>query len=236
MVMVKNMNFRFKTRLLISMLLIGAIFGIAFYAIIIPFFSYSLIHCLLMGIAFGLINFFVSNHIYQKYECLKKSNEQLQVDVQTDKLTGVLNRRTFDMDMKGMHIGQIYSMLFVDIDNFRMFNNQYGHPVGDMVLKRVCESMQFDLRAIDRVYRYGGEEFLILLKGCRKEDAYNIAEKLRLNINKLDNSPYPGITISIGISAFPEDSTQIKEVLEMCDQALLTAKKLGKNRTYVYTK
>lgn len=230
----KNMKFGFKTTLLTSMLLIGAVFGVAFYVIFIPFYPYRLIHCVLMGIAFGLVNYFVSYHIYQKYYQLKKSNELLQVDAKTDKLTGVLNRRTFESDVKEICIEQTYSILFVDIDNFRTFNNQFGHSVGDIVLKKVCEAFKSNLRAFDRIYRYGGEEFLILLKDCRKEDAYKIAEKLRWNINKLDNTPYPTITISIGISSFPESSTQINEVIHMCDQALLTAKKLGKNRTVVY--
>ena len=90
------------------------------------------------------------------------------------------------------------------------------------------------MRSIDKIYRYGGEEIVILLEGCSKKDAYIIAEKLRMNISKLNNDQYPAVTISIGISGFPEDSKQIDKVIHMCDQALLTAKRLGKNRTVIY--
>jgi len=103
-------------------------------------------------------------------------------------------------------------MLFIDIDNFRIFNNQYGHPIGDTVLKKVCESIQFDLRAVDRIYRYGGEEFLILLKDCKKEAAYNVAEKLRLNINKLDNAPYPAITMNQSLRIYYRFNIKFKYI------------------------
>ena len=230
------MKFKPKALLLISMLLSGALFGAASYFIIIPFYSYSLIHCLLMGIIFGLANYVISYQIYKKYDLLKKSNELLLVDVKTDRLTGLLNRRTFDIVIKEINSDQSYAMLFIDIDNFRMYNNQYGHSIGDKVLKKVCSSIKFNLRMDDYVFRYGGEEVIVLLKNCSKEAAFEISEKLRLYISKMDNTPYPPITISIGLACFPEDSNQIIEVVQMCDQALLTAKNQGKNRTYIYSK
>lgn len=230
------MKLNLKSSLLISMITIGLIYGIMFHYVVMPFFGNRLIHCVTMGVVFGFINYFIAIGIYKKYNVLKKSYKLLQKDLQIDKLTGLFNRRVFDNDIQKLSFDDTYSMIFIDIDNFRKFNNEFGHQIGDTVLKKVSQTIKATVRANDKVYRYGGEEIVILLKDCDKKDAFEIAEKIRVNISKLDNSPFPPITISLGISSYPEDGTEIDKIIEACDNALLTAKKLGKNRVFVCAK
>ncbi|MGE5630021.1 MAG: GGDEF domain-containing protein [Caulobacteraceae bacterium] len=230
------MKLTLNSSLLISMPIIGLVYGIMFHHIVMPLFGNSLIHCLTLGVVFGFINYFIAIGIYKKYNVLKKSYKLLHKDLQIDKLTGLFNRRVFDNDIQELSFDDTYSMIFIDIDNFRKFNNEFGHQTGDTVLKKVSQTIKATVRANDKVYRYGGEEIVILLKDCDKKDAFEIAEKIRVNISKLDNSPFPPITISLGISSYPEDGTEIDKIIEACDNALLAAKKLGKNRVFVCAK
>lgn len=233
-------RFRLKltlnTSLLISMLTTGLIYSLFYHFVIMPLFGSRLIHCISQGIVFGFINYFISIGIYKKYNLLKKSNKLLKKDLQIDKLTGLFNRRTFDNDIQELPIEDTYSIIFIDIDNFRKFNNNYGHQTGDTVLKKVSQTIKASVRVNDKVYRYGGEEIIIYLKDCDKKKAFEIAEKIRLNISELDNSPFQSITISLGISSYPEDGMEIDKIIEVSDFALLTAKKLGKNQVYVGVK
>lgn len=218
------------------MLTTGLIYSLFYHFVIMPLFGSRLIHCISQGIVFGFINYFISIGIYKKYNLLKKSNKLLKKDLQIDKLTGLFNRRTFDNDIQELPIEDTYSIIFIDIDNFRKFNNNYGHQTGDTVLKKVSQTIKASVRVNDKVYRYGGEEIIIYLKDCDKKKAFEIAEKIRLNISELDNSPFQSITISLGISSYPEDGMEIDKIIEVSDFALLTAKKLGKNQVYVGVK
>lgn len=230
-------RFRFKltlnTSLLISMLTTVLIYSLFYHFVIMPLFGSRLIHGITQGIVFGFINYFIFIGIYKQYNLLKKSNKLLRKDLQIDKLTGLFNRRAFDNDIQELPIEDTYSIIFTDIDNFREFNNNFGHQTGDTVLKKVSQTIKASVRVNDKVYRYGGEEIIIYLKDCDKKKAFEIAEKIRLNISELDNSPFQSITISLGISSCPEDGTEIDKIIEVSDFALLTAKKLGKNQVYV---
>ena len=84
--------------------------------------------------------------------------------------------------------------------------------------------------------RYGGEEIVIILKDCDKEEAFIVAEKIRNNISSIDNSPYPKITISLGVSGYHKDWQTVEEVIQACDEALLYAKKNGKNKMVMFQK
>lgn len=225
-----------QSSLLISLLLIGLIQGITFCEIIIPLFGNSMVYCVSMGVVFGFINYFLASGIYKKYDSLKRSNKLLQKELKIDKLTGLLNRRAFDADMKELSESEAFSMIFIDIDNFKKVNDQFGHPSGDIILKKVSQAIKSGVRNIDRVYRYGGEEIVILLKDCDKNSALEIAEKLRSSTSGLDNSPLPQITISLGISSYPVDDNNIPNIIKSCDDALLSAKASGKNCTYVCIK
>ena len=130
----------------------------------------------------------------------------------------------------------MYSAIFIDIDDFRNFNNEYGHSVGDKVLVDVSKTIKHNIRENNRAYRYGGEEIVIILKGCDKKKAFSVAEKVRKAVSSIDNSPLPKIYISLGVSGYPDDGRNVEEIIQACDEALLYAKKNGKNRTIVYNK
>jgi len=127
-------------------------------------------------------------------------------------------------------------MSYIDIDDFRNFNNEYGHSVGDKVLIDVSKIIKHGIRKNDKAYRYGGEEIVIILKGCGKEEAFIVAEKIRNNVSSIDNSPLPKISISLGVSGYPDDGGNAEEVVQVCDEALLYAKKNGKNKTIIFNK
>ena len=113
------MKITVHTRLLISMVIIGIFCGISFYILMVPLESKSLIHCILMGVIFGFINYLTTYGIYKKYVVLKETNESLKQDLKLDKLTGLFNRRAFDNDILLISGNDVYSILFIDIDNFR---------------------------------------------------------------------------------------------------------------------
>jgi len=194
-----------------------------------PLIGNELVHCLGQGVIFGLINYLMSIGLYKKYHTLKNSNKLLKKKLDMDKLTGLLNRGAFDNDIMGLSLDESYSIIFIDIDNFRKFNNKFGHQVGDIVLQKVSREIRNSIRVSDKAYRYGGEEIVILLKDCNRRKALEIAEKVRLNINELNNNPYPSITISLGVASYPDDGKH-DEIIKASDNALLTAKRLGKNQ------
>lgn len=224
------MKLTFKSSLLIGMLSLGAGYGLLYHFIIMPLIGNELVHCLGQGVIFGLINYLMSIGLYKKYHTLKNSNKLLKKKLDMDKLTGLLNRGAFDNDIMGLSLDESYSIIFIDIDNFRKFNNKFGHQVGDIVLQKVSREISNSIRVSDKAYRYGGEEIVILLKDCNRRKALEIAEKVRLNINELNNNPYPSITISLGVASYPDDGKHTDEIIKASDNALLTAKRLGKNQ------
>lgn len=210
-----------------AMVVVGVVLGLLIYLM----FDASWAHCVLIGLVFAVINFLVTYVLYHKYLALRRDHDKLSQKVRNDNLTGLLNRAAFEQDIKEIEQEGLSSVLFIDIDNFRNFNNQFGHKAGDSVLKQVGDTIKESIRARDKVYRYGGEEIVVMLMDCGKENAYRLAERIRTNISGLDNSPYPRISVSIGISTYPEDADNIRTVVEKSDKALLAAKSKGKNRT-----
>lgn len=213
------------------MLILGIGYGIVYHYLAMPLFGDSLfVQCLGFGTIYGLITFFIVLNITQKYYELEKDNRNLKRDMNIDKLTGLYNRRAFDQDIKKMAKEKAYSLIFIDVDNFRKFNNEYGHDLGDAVLQKVSETIKNNVRQNDRVYRYGGEEIIVVLKNCSKINAIQIGEKIRGNISSIDNSPQSSITISLGVASYPDDGEDISTIIKLSDKALLKAKKSGKNR------
>ncbi len=217
-------------------ILLGIIYGMFLRYMILPLTGLTLMHCIISAWLFGFVNCYVYYRINKKHLALQASVVKLNQKLLIDDLTGLLNRRALDEDVLNYINLEQYSVIFTDIDNFRSFNNAYGHKIGDSVLKKVSSTMQTNIRGIDKVYRYGGEEIVILLKECSKENAFQIAEKIRLAVSQLDNRPYPQITISLGISSYPHDGSIINEIIQKADEAMLKAKNNGKNCTYPYNK
>lgn len=159
----------------------------------------------------------------------------------TDDLTGVYNYagfvsaydNTFEEVEKA---GRPLSLLMIDIDHFKQINDTYGHLAGNAILKQLGEILKQHLRATDRVCRYGGEEFVVILPGCPEEEAARIGERIRRAVAEhrftipLDDRPVQ-ITISLGLAVYPKDGTDPQELIEKADLALYNgAKDMGRNR------
>lgn len=154
----------------------------------------------------------------------------------SDSLTGLWNHGYFQYLLseeikKSTLIKSYFTLLMIDIDNFKIFNDTYGHQAGDATLKEIAYLFREVSRKIDIIARYGGEEFTIILPGTRKEEALILAERLRKAVET--SSSLKHITISIGISSFPEDAEDKEALILQTDKALYQAKKTGKNKIYV---
>ena len=128
------------------------------------------------------------------------------------------------------------AFIMVDLDHFKKCNDNFGHLVGDVVLKEVAGILKQNVREIDLVGRFGGEEFCILLPEANKADAYVVAERIRKAVEGYTIKAYDetlSITISMGISSFPEGSRGLDELIENADTALYEAKRQGRNRICV---
>jgi diguanylate cyclase (GGDEF)-like protein len=125
-----------------------------------------------------------------------------------------------------------------DIDHFKEYNDKHGHLVGDVVLKDIAHLLKEGVREIDLVGRYGGEEFSLLLAETSKESALQVAERLRLSIEKHQFKAYDEIgkvTISLGLAAFPEDGRETESLIDKSDRALYKAKQSGRNKVSTLT-
>ncbi len=155
----------------------------------------------------------------------------------TDPLTQARNRAFFDEYLRdtleqARKYGETFSVVILDIDNFKAFNDTYGHPVGDLVLKTTVRTIQETIRKIDILCRFGGEEFTLILKATCLTDGLIITEKIRSAVEKnaLEHEGKQlSVTISLGVTEFsPRDDPAA--IVARADQALLRAKQSGKNR------
>ncbi|MDR3553115.1 MAG: GGDEF domain-containing protein [Syntrophobacteraceae bacterium] len=165
-------------------------------------------------------------------------SEKKSSAISVDSLTGLLNRDCFNALFKGMLENarlksQILSVLFIDLDDFKLVNDTYGHESGDIVLKAVANRMLKVLRNNDRCFRLGGDEFVILLTDVKdKMHTCLVARRLIHAICQaipLDESYMAKVGASIGIASFPHNGNAMDEILENADDAMYQAKKLGKN-------
>jgi len=129
------------------------------------------------------------------------------------------------------------SLVMIDIDDFKIYNDTLGHQAGDKILKSLASLLRNQSRKMDLVCRYGGEEFTIILPHTDKKEAYLIAERIRTDIQKysfLNEGIFPNkqLTVSLGLASFPEDSLLPADLITASDKALYEAKKKGKNNTY----
>ena len=174
---------------------------------------------------------------------LKAANFNLENLSYTDGLTGISNRRNFDsyIEMSWnncLNSNKPLSLIMMDIDYFKLYNDNYGHIKGDDCLKAVAKELSKSAkRTLDLSARYGGEEFVIILPETHKEGAEIIAEEIRKNIINLDipheSSPISkNVTLSIGVTTMvPNNQHTISEFINDADKALYEAKSLGRNRT-----
>ena len=172
--------------------------------------------------------------IIDNYLLYKKLN-QLAI---TDGMTGLFNHRHFQELLRNelarsKRYGYPVGLLMIDIDHFKIFNDTYGHQVGDEVLKRVAQSLNANVRTTDIVSRYGGEEMTVILPHTELDGAGYVAEKIRQAIEDLE-LPVGGkivkITVSIGVAAFPDCATEQSDLILQADGALYVAKENGRNQ------
>jgi diguanylate cyclase (GGDEF)-like protein len=172
---------------------------------------------------------------------IKKLQARLLEEAIRDPLTGLYNRRFMNENLtleiaKAKRMNFPITIFFIDIDHFKRFNDRYGHQVGDRILIEIGEILQKGLRAGDFACRYGGEEFLVILPDMPKEKSKATAERILLKMKNL-SLPNPEdttkVTVSIGISVYPQDATLMDELIFAADQALYFAKLKGRNRVEI---
>jgi diguanylate cyclase (GGDEF)-like protein len=162
----------------------------------------------------------------------------------TDGLTGIANRRSLEerLEMewaaRERYQGSL-SVLMIDIDHFKHYNDNQGHQLGDEALRRVAQALAGSVRKVDGVGRYGGEEFLVLLPRTDKEQAIQVAEKLRRVIEAMrferdTDQPLGRITVSAGVASAPLDADTLATLVARADAALFAAKNGGRNRVVPY--
>jgi diguanylate cyclase (GGDEF)-like protein len=171
---------------------------------------------------------------------LAVANERLKALAVTDEVTGLYNRRFLQqiLERKAEAIARTphpFSVIMVDIDHFKHYNDRNGHLAGDGVLRTVCDLMRAVIRGGDILARYGGEEFCIILESATKVDALHVADKLRRAVMghtfpEGEFQPLGTITISLGVASYPEDAESVMSVLDKADHALYQAKRDGRNR------
>jgi diguanylate cyclase (GGDEF)-like protein len=159
---------------------------------------------------------------------------KLNKEVQTDPLTGLLNRRALSAVLDVLRTEyRPFSLVTLDIDHFKQVNDQYGHDVGDAVLKKLAGLMQACSRDSDYACRVGGEEFLILLPEVSLEAASEFAERLRVAVQQDAIDIVGSITISLGVAHWPGSADDITDVLKAADEEMYLAKQRGRNRVSV---
>lgn len=168
---------------------------------------------------------------------IKHHINQLDTAIQTDALTELANRRTFDLVINEQIQNHTpFSLIFLDIDLFKKVNDTFGHLVGDEVLKFLAQTMHKLTRDGDLCFRYGGEEFAIIVPYGDPDTTLDIAERLRKKIESTASPTGEVITISLGIAYYPEHGQDANEIISAADAAMYTSKLNGRNQTSFYSK
>lgn len=161
--------------------------------------------------------------------------DQLLVLARKDPLTGVGNRRALDEKLAEVCAAQTRanvpaSLLLLDIDNFKEFNDEFGHAAGDQILVQLTEIIDLRIRITDSLYRIGGEEFVVVLDGQEKEKARRLAEQLRTLVEANELAPAGSVTISLGVAELGKGESPA-QWLKRADVALYESKRAGRNKT-----
>ncbi len=167
-------------------------------------------------------------------EALRKKNEELERLSVTDGLTGVYNRRYLMQALAGevrraRRSKQPFALLMVDVDNFKKYNDTFGHLAGDEVLARLASVLRESIREVDCAARYGGEEFAVVLAETGAEGGVAVAERVRARLAS-ETFAGGGVTVSVGVAEFPEHGDTSESLIANADGALYQAKREGRNR------
>ena len=174
-----------------------------------------------------------------KNAALENLNKAFQALAIRDQLTGLFNRRYFDEAItaevaRASRYGRDLSVIFLDVDFFKKYNDEYGHQHGDMVLKKISQIIKLNIREIDIATRYGGEEFVVILPETPQDDAYTVAEKIRQSVEEtaasaIGNRNANAITVSAGVASLGQDIMNVHQLIAKADQAVYEAKRTGRN-------
>ena len=168
---------------------------------------------------------------------LAEKLEQSQAQALVDPLTNVLNRSAYNLKMVQLthefkRYNEEWALLMLDIDRFKKFNDDFGHKLGDKVLKSVAGTVSDSIRASDQIFRYGGEEFVVILSRINAKAATQLAEKICRQVEKdcfVDGDKKFQVTISIGGAIISKDDTEMS-LFERADKAMYRAKNNGRNQ------
>ncbi len=158
-----------------------------------------------------------------------------------DELTGLFNRRHFEERLKEeiarhSRYGDVFSLLMLDLDSFKTYNDMYGHPSGDRLLNQIGRIINRSIRSADQAFRYGGDEFVVILPQTTVDDAYVVAERVREHIAAEMTAKEIVVTCSGGLVSYPSDGTIAGDLVNTADTVLYYAKSTGGNRTYLSSK
>ncbi len=174
---------------------------------------------------------------------VQKQNKELSFLATRDSLTGCLNRRSFSEQFEARfeqakNEGQELACIMVDIDHFKLVNDNYGHATGDLVIKMLAEILKSNTRNEDLVGRYGGEEFCLVLPGMTADISMRLAERIRLKIKDESAKRFsagPRVTASLGVATINDDPQTPDELNHLADEALYIAKESGRNMVIQWT-
>ena len=184
--------------------------------------------------------------VWERTQELGEANLRLAQLAVTDGLTGLYNHRYLHERLaleveRSSRNGLPLSLLMIDVDEFKRYNDDHGHPAGDEVLRRLARLMNEDRRVNDVCARYGGEEFCILLVDTAKEVAGQVAERLRAHVAghpfpHAGSQPMGHLSISVGVATFPDDVGSATELVQAADDALYEAKRGGRDQIALATR
>jgi len=189
---------------------------------------------ILAVVLFGLFSAYIFERLNKKIFIDKIKLEKLAV---TDNLTGLFNRMKFDEIMqneivRSKRFEHTFGFLMIDIDHFKNVNDAYGHQIGDVVLKGIADIIKENIRSTDLLFRWGGEEFVVICLEANKNGVLNLAENIRLKIQEHIFNKVGSKTVSIGVSLF-EQNDESFSVIKKADKALYRAKSSGRNRVEI---
>lgn len=184
----------------------------------------------------------IRRQVYTRSRELQKANRQLQALALEDSLLKIGNRRALEIDAQSMHMNAVrhqhpYSLALLDVDFFKRYNDHYGHCAGDHALVAIVDCLKESLRRGDRLYRYGGEELLLMMPETSHLEAMEAVWRVVKNLYQLNmehgSSPYGRLTISGGVSTYDTGSGLAwADILEQADHHLYRAKAMGRNCVY----
>ena len=168
---------------------------------------------------------YLVGEVYQKDLVMKFVEFALK-----DEMTGLNNSRFLDTIIQRYNGSDVkIGVIFIDIDDFKHFNDTFGHEVGDEVIKFVADKIKESIRDVDFAFRYGGDEFVVMIFEQQKDIVLKVANRIFSKITKSDND-FGEVSVSVGVAIYPDDNKDIREVINLADKELYIAKNSGKGK------